>query len=104
MSLQHGGITIMEDDFQTATLDDVVNELRRLHDKLGRLHDALKDIVSIGDAVIGTTHLDEITDAINKLSHGLSDKLNRMQVDIKFGLTAVIIGSFGILGTLRHWF
>src|SRR5262245_11608415 len=87
----------IDDDFrEPATLDDVVNELSQLHDDLVRIAGDIKTELE--------QPMDQITHAINELSHGLSYKLNRIQFEIQFGLGAVIIGIIGIIGTLRQWF
>ena len=90
----------MQDDFhEPATLDDIVNELGRLRDDLvGILGDVKTDLEQ---------SLHQITHAINEFSLGLSNKLDRMQLEIELTFVAAIIGIigiFGILGTLRHWF
>jgi hypothetical protein len=80
---------------QPVTDEDVVFELGRLGEKVGSIADNLKDLGQ---------QLEQIRPALDELSHGLSHTLRRMQSEVEFGIAIIVLGIFGILGTLRHWF
>ncbi len=82
------------DEPYVVDLGDVVSELEKLESR-------------VGDVVEEVQKLDQITEVLDGVGHLVNEirsTLRRLWSGVSVFLLLILIGTFMILGTLRHWF